>query len=1463
MTDQNVLFRLDVDSSGAVRGFRLSRDELVKLREATDQTGAAAKTGATNVKQLGDATEKTGKQASGTSDAMRRLEGVVAGVFTVATLRQAVQYADTMNLIDARIRIVTNTTEQFNTAQQGVFDISQRTATSLEATAGLYTRLELSLKGTDTAQQDVLRTTELISKAMAASGASATEANNAMIQLSQGLAAGALRGDEFRSVAEQAPRILQALQESLGKTRGELKELADDGKLSTEILVKALLEQGETIDAEYSEIPLTVGRAFTILRNETLAYVANTDDATEASAKMAAGVVTLSENLDTLATVGIAVASVGLLHYFAPALLTVSATLATTLTSVTRFGLGLVLLNAQAALATGGVSALTRAVNFLGGPLGLAIAAVGLLTVQFIRHQKELALTADAYDIAAGAAGRFTLAIATATTATDLADELDEVREAAIRLESDLIKAQERLATFGNPNNPNLQSNPLYLKEAAEVEKLKAALAELQEQYDALRGKQRELGEETVAIFGKGKTAAELLAEAMGDVEAETKKVEAAMKLANKVIAEHGTVSQRIEQLDREYNLTLREMTTELSKTADGKRILAAATEALKKAHTEEKQALLDSVDAVKQLKDAMNELEREAADPLEAKLLQLELQLEEVANQFGETSPEVQELQERIYQLRLKLDEVPDAAKAATASVSSLQTAINRGIERLDDLGANLWKSWLTGTQSAMDAIKDYVLNTFAEIAHAAFTRPIVLQIAAAIGGTGANSAFASMGGQAVAGAAGAAGAAGGGGFSGAISGIGSLFTGGNIGLALQNLPTWAGGVSSGISSSGAWAPFGNAAAVPNWGYGAAALGGGLIGNQLFGGHGGTGGSIGATIGTAIGAAGGPIGMLIGGMLGTLAGGFIGGLFGKDRDPVLQASGFDTSRLSTSDDDSRFSSDLGGGFLRSRRVDAAAVAEFGQKMSDFDNLVAGFLDSEQLSAATERLKTWELQLEGSAITLEDYLGERLSVVVSTLSEEMQAFVNRADDLEGKVENLAIITATEQLIELMPELFGGLTETADLLLGMAKEGEAVTDTFARVVASIELMSAAFDTVNLTIGHTGEDLIRFATDFTDAAGSVQRGAELWGNYFDTFYSAEELLERRLATARTSLSKELSDIGVDPNIDASQFRELFESVLPTLSGEALAEWLQAAEALGLVIKTTAQLTDMENQLENQRTIARLQGLDIEDAVRAQIQHNQELRNAYDGTAESMRGVVSAGDTLQALLGVLEAAFDQARASVNSTTSGAITDLRRETLSPEQLFNELRDEALAKANLLQGAESRGEVISLTNEITQLVRDARGVLDNTDSNAGFIAFLEDINETANLRLGELEETALLNAQAQLEANEAMLTFATASEAFAAAVDVFTGGDILPPGDDAAAPGAGVDTGIIDAITIGFSDGFSGFSRSVADMNIGLAEIASAAQSLSRQAPNVYVDVQVNVDPQGNVTQASEVSLA
>lgn len=401
-------------------------------------------------------------------------------------------------------------------------------------------------------------------------------------------------------------------------------------------------------------------------------------------------------------------------------------------------------------------------------------------------------------------------------------------------------------------------------------------------------------------------------------------------------------------------------------------------------------------------------------------------------------------------------------------ADVETFQKAFERGIERMDDLGADLWKGWFTGAKSAMDSIKSFFQNWLAEMAHAAITRPILVSIMGAMGFTGSSGA--------IAGVPGAAGSLGGltgaaGGFSG-LSGLGSLaslFTGSSIGLGLQNLPTWLGGVSSGISSSGAPALFGNAAAYSNWQYGLTGILAGFLGDKIFGGQGGLGAGIGSIIGLAS-----PLGPL-GALLGGLGGGFLGGLFGKQRDPILDISGYSQAGQSQSDYDSSINTPFGTTFLRSRRIDAADVAQFADAIKTFDETLANFMDDDQLSRASESLKSWELQLEGDAISLEKFLSGRFSIILGTFSQDIQDFVKEVAGLEGQVERLALAGAAQKIIDAAPDLFEGRTfrEFIAVAEAMQQAGEDLTTTFQRLANQVVYIA---DQLTLVRGFADSNLV---------------------------------------------------------------------------------------------------------------------------------------------------------------------------------------------------------------------------------------------------------------------------------------------------------------------------------------------------------------------------------------------------
>lgn len=456
------------------------------------------------------------------------------------------------------------------------------------------------------------------------------------------------------------------------------------------------------------------------------------------------------------------------------------------------------------------------------------------------------------------------------------------------------------------------------------------------------------------------------------------------------------------------------------------------------------------------------------------------------------------------------------EAAKRAeslakqAADVETFQKALERGIERMDDLGADLWRGFFTGAKNAMDSIKSFFQNWLGEMAHAAITRPILLNLTGAIGIGGTSTALAGgIGG--VSGIGGVAGASGGGiGGLGLLGGIKGLLGGGGIGSAFTQLGSSLPGFLGGTAGTGILGPtaaggnvaggiFANSANVSNLSFGIAGILGGILGDKIFGGQGGIGGSLGAVIGTAILPG---IGSVIGGALG----GFLGGLFGGNKQPVLEVSGFSKAGESGSDSDATFDSLLGGGFLRTRRIDAATVADIGKDIAAFDDSIAQFLSNDQISAVATRLQSFERQMEGSAISIEELLAGRFNIILDALGDDIRSFVTEVSGLEEQAQRLALATTAQKIIDAAPELFEGRTfrEFIAVAQAMQVEGEALSATFNRLVndvvaitQQIELIKGFADS-NLTadfdalVAQQGLTLLDLTTSLGDQIRTLRSG-----------------------------------------------------------------------------------------------------------------------------------------------------------------------------------------------------------------------------------------------------------------------------------------------------------------------------------------------------------------------------------
>lgn len=267
----------------------------------TDVLFTASLTGAGQIRQELQALEQG---LGGLRGVVGQLTAGFAGLGVVLSAKQFVDMADSMRLMEGRLKNVLTTTEELVQVQKELAAIAQRTAGPIEAVSQLFEKMARSTQQLGLSQRQLLETTETVQKAIRVSGASASEASAGLLQLGQALGSGTLRGDELRSILEQMPRLAQAIAEGMGKTIGELRLLGEQGKLTSEQIIEALRKQKSVIEEEFGRLPTTIGQAFTKLQTSMVLLISDFDKATGATSLLANAIIFLSDNLAVLATVG-------------------------------------------------------------------------------------------------------------------------------------------------------------------------------------------------------------------------------------------------------------------------------------------------------------------------------------------------------------------------------------------------------------------------------------------------------------------------------------------------------------------------------------------------------------------------------------------------------------------------------------------------------------------------------------------------------------------------------------------------------------------------------------------------------------------------------------------------------------------------------------------------------------------------------------------------------------------------------------------------------------------------------------------------------------------------------------------------------------------------------------------------------------------------------------------------------
>jgi tape measure domain-containing protein len=271
---------------------RLKEEGAAQVRAALTSMRAGLKTTEKDAKQLTNAMD-------GLSQHARTLAGSLAAVAGGAATLRAI---DTYAMMNNQLKLATTSTEGFVKAQADVIRIAQATNQPVEAVAQLYGRVSRAAAALGLSQEQVAKLTETVGQALIVSGADAGAAAGALTQLGQALAAGVVRAEEFNSIMDGAPALIQGVEKSLGLLPGALRKMSAEGKLSSQVFSQAILN-ATTISEQFGQMVPTLSQQMVGLRNQFVLIAGRIAETTGTTTKLGEAIQAVKQNLDSLIAV--------------------------------------------------------------------------------------------------------------------------------------------------------------------------------------------------------------------------------------------------------------------------------------------------------------------------------------------------------------------------------------------------------------------------------------------------------------------------------------------------------------------------------------------------------------------------------------------------------------------------------------------------------------------------------------------------------------------------------------------------------------------------------------------------------------------------------------------------------------------------------------------------------------------------------------------------------------------------------------------------------------------------------------------------------------------------------------------------------------------------------------------------------------------------------------------------------
>lgn len=451
------------------------------------------------INQVNNQLEQTTRSANAASFSLNKLAAAIGGI--VAT-QQLKDLSDAWILIQNQLGRTSESTSALAATTATLLQVSNETRQGLQNTVDLYGSLRMSTEKLGYSQEQAISMTKTINQLLLVGGKTAAQTAGAMTQLAQGLQAGALRGDEFNSVAEGAPDIMRALQKELNITQGELREFAATGGITADILAKAITNYSDEAAKAAAKTTATFAQNSEVAKNNAIAWVGASDLILGANKVAGESLVFLSQNISKLVDIAGVAAGIYVAR-LVPAIIAgttamganIAATYASTLETI-RYNTALANLAVNATIAQRATLGLTNAavaargaLTVLFGPVGLILAGVAALAYLATGSEEATDRIKDLTDATEGLS-RAQLAL----KQQDLEDELRKENNALtekIEKTKELSRLNQTVESSGAGGAPVVK----VVQDVEKVREREAAMARLNIEIDVQREKSEKLAE--------------------------------------------------------------------------------------------------------------------------------------------------------------------------------------------------------------------------------------------------------------------------------------------------------------------------------------------------------------------------------------------------------------------------------------------------------------------------------------------------------------------------------------------------------------------------------------------------------------------------------------------------------------------------------------------------------------------------------------------------------------------------------------------------------------------------------------------------------------------------------------------------------------------------------------------------------------------------------------------------------